>query len=354
MLNLDENKLKIIIEKLNTKADYRNWSEGLRRYLRTRSLDQYLDYQVQVRMLLSSPNTRTTDTQLIENLQTSNVLHIPLDIRDEYLQKEARYYTLDSADQIPLNLLNFIEENSIIVDANKILILCNKTHYVTTLKKVREEKSKIFSIFHSTISSSIYEIIRQYDCVYKAYSLIENQYKIDTIIEQQNLRKKISNLYFTKLNIYLEKFDTLLAEYVAIGGSRYDTSIYDTFVQRIKVTKYNIYYNLYNGSNIDDLLNYFRPIAMKDDLVFQKYQNQNNNRQVNINRTSNTNIIGKRCQRCNGWNHSIEICPTTKPACFYCGSIDHFKKDCPNFLKRIKAKQVKTSQQEEEENDILT
>ena len=32
--------------------------------------------------------------------------------------------------------------------------------------------------------------------------------------------------------------------------------------------------------------------------------------------------------------------------------IDHFKKDCPNFLKKSKAKQVKTSQ-EEEENDIF-
>ena len=85
-------------------------------------------------MLLSSPNTRTTDTQLKENLQTNNVVNIPLDIRDEYLQKAARYYTLDSADQIPLNLLNFIEDNSIIVDANKILILGNKTNYVTTKK----------------------------------------------------------------------------------------------------------------------------------------------------------------------------------------------------------------------------
>ena len=125
------------------------------------------------------------------------------------------------------------EDSDIIVQNNSLYLVTNEEKFIKVSKKLREDTSKVFSIFHSTISPTIYELIRNCDSAFDAFNILKENFKLNTYVEQQNLRNKIRKIYFTKLNKYINDFEILLAEYTAIGGNKLDTSIYDSLFKEL-------------------------------------------------------------------------------------------------------------------------
>ena len=244
-------------------------------------------------------------------------------------------------------MLSFIDLCDIIQTSKEVILLVPQESYIELARKMREDKSKVFSMFHTTVSTPIFELIRNQASVADAYDTLKKSYQLDTYVEQQNLRVKINKLYIGKLQSYLDNFEQHLAEYTSIGGSRQDTALYDTFVRHISGSKYKIYYNMYHGSTIDELLAFFRPIAEKESLDIGPHAAPKQGRTNNTKRTplyANKVALqrapnGKplRCRRCNGWGHEVSMCALDVDVCHFYGEPGHFRKDCPNNQQRNKA-----------------
>lgn len=130
--------------------------------------------------------------------------------------------------------------------------------------------------------------------VFETYQMLKEKFEMSSFTEQQNLRFKINDLNYRNLNNYIENFKTLLAEYISLGEQRMDAAIHDSFIQKIKFSPFKIHYNLYKGKNIDDIIDFFREIAVKENETRNnKRYNQNN---INMNNNMIVRIATKKEQ----------------------------------------------------------
>ena len=359
-MNVKEEKINIQVPKLKNKDTFRPWSEGIRRLLEAKSLDVYLNYEIKVVRLMDEEEKKSEIDKFVSKFITSDVLYrIPLQERLYMGVGKYHFYSVDSSDEIPDALLGLMDLCDVVQEENKLTLLVERGTYVQLARKLREDRSKIFSIFHTSVSKPIYELIRKETSVAAAYTILVNNYRLDTYVEQQNMRVKISKLYIGKLQTYLDTFEQLLAEYVGIGGSRDDTALYDTLVRHVSNSKYNMYYNIYSGTSTDELLLFLRPIAEKEKLdttgnnaTKQGRTSGNTKRptlyanKVALQRGPNGKPI--RCRRCNGWGHELSSCMLEEDVCHYCGEPGHFRKDCPQAQNRNKANKAQVLAVEEE------
>ncbi len=338
MFSVEESKMRVEIPKLIGRKTFRNWNEGILRFLKTKSLDTYMNYEFHgpyIWLDTEEKNenlvtTETLDALVAQRINTGKNLFLPIHLRRELLNYEKyNHYSMDNPIGVPRDLLVLLENAELIVSGSTIFLVCSTDGYVKTNRMIRESTSKIFSLLHTTISKPIYEIIRKTNVPKEAYNLLKNKFKISDYAEQQNLRFKISELELKSLTDYIENFEVLLAEYVALDGDKYDSAIYDSFIQRIKKSKFEFYYNLYEGDCIDNIIEYFRKIASKENIATRDNENK-----VTINQTkAKAGYLG-RCKRCNGWGHDIDICPTIYSRCSACGSDKHFRRNCPKINNR--------------------
>ena len=77
--------MKILIPKLNRKIDYRNWSEGIIPYMKTKSLGSYLDFAITGPILEhhKPPINNAPDDILKSKLETADITKLSLALRRE-------------------------------------------------------------------------------------------------------------------------------------------------------------------------------------------------------------------------------------------------------------------------------
>ena len=355
MLQEEQEKMKVLIPKLKGNETYRSWYAGIKRFLQTRSLDIYIYYKFKTVKKLSKTTVKPeVDIMLTDKMLIEEVTTIPLEERIQLANEDAQNFSLNSPSNFPEELLGVIELTDVVQRGNHLTFLVSSENYVKLVRKLREERSRVFSLFHTTLSKPVYELIRNEVCTFEAFNILAKNFQLNPYIEQQNLRTKITKLYVGKLKLYLNSFEQLLAEYISIGGSRYDTAIYDTFIRHVKNSRYSLYYNIYNGTNIDDILDFFKPIADKETIEIPKSSDKNSSRrQANIHAnkaqtSSQPPDRPFRCRRCNGWNHDLQSCPLSYDVCHYCGNTGHFRKECPRNQNKTRANQAQVTYSEEE------
>ena len=74
---------------------------------------------------------------------------------------------------------------------------------------------------------------------------------------------KLSRLKIKNLRLFIDQFDSLPCEFVAVGGDRQNRTVYSIFLLRLP-DKYSTHRSLYQGSTIDETMEDFRLIADKE------------------------------------------------------------------------------------------
>ena len=94
----------------------------------------------------------------------------------------------------------------------------------------------------------------------------------------------------------------------------------------------------FTGETIDDAIEYYRPIADKENI-----QRHNSGSMIRSFQASQPNEReGFRCKQCMGVGHTSETCSTAPGTCFHCGLTGHNRSKCPSKNKKcwLKMKQA--------------
>ena len=123
-MELHGNKMKIVLPKLKGKETYRSWSEGVQRYFKTKSLDIYLKHHFRLVRKLKDNLTKVEIDKVIRQLIDHDVIyHIPIEERVKLTQENPKFYSATFSDDIPDDMLSFIDLCDIIQTSKEVILL---------------------------------------------------------------------------------------------------------------------------------------------------------------------------------------------------------------------------------------
>ena len=244
-----------------------------------------------------------------------------------------------------------VSKDIIVLILNADVIICNDNLYVLFDANV----AKIFTVFCcSTVAGKNRQVIRGQATPFDAYNYLITKFGSNPVEELRKLRMKFRNIRCPNLSEYIHNFELLISEYEEAGGNRYENVIIDSFLSQLSDEKYKTFKMFFTGETIDDAIEYYRPIADKENI-----QRNNSGSMIRSFQASLPNEReGVRCKQCMGVGHTSETCSTAPGTCFHCGLTGHTRKKCPSKNKKcwLKMKQavleIMNDAQQEDNNDI--
>ncbi len=128
--NIQETKFQITITKLKERKTYRAWREGFLRYLKSLSLDKYINYEFAgTYQFLNEKEAESKPTEMEKLDSLGNLEALPSNLlMDLDVTKRYTRLTKSNAQNCPVELLKLLGSSELILNGNLLYI-------VTTCKK---------------------------------------------------------------------------------------------------------------------------------------------------------------------------------------------------------------------------
>ena len=224
------------------------------------------------------------------------------------------------------------DSHVIVLEDTLVQVFDDDEKYLENLGGFDTKVDKIFTLILNTIDNKIKQIVKSKKDPYDAFCYLRAKYKRELHIELKQCKKKLRTIRCPSLEEYLHSFELVLAEFEMLSGNRKTSEVFEAFIDGISDEKYSTYKCLYNGTDIDDALEYFRKIAEREEdkpngkkLQAKKFNVDGDARNLPFKKV--------RCKTCSGVGHTSEQCPSPTGLCHLCCEQGHSRRKCPNKKK---------------------
>ena len=266
----DKDTLKIPV--LKRRNEFRIWKDRLLTHLRTKEVGYHLTHDVQSPILID-PEIYTTR---IENIDGFNNILVPQEfdnfqwklpnrLAEEIQQNKEKIKVYhEESNFVPDDFFSLIIEALVlIVDTKLYTVLADKKKWIKAKRHYIKEKMFVNNQIKTTIARERVHIFTSQQSNFQGFKNIEKSFLKETDLEQAQIIKRLSTTKFKFIRQYIDAFDSLVCEYVAVGGNREDRIIHSMFLTKIP-DKYSTEKNIYNGSTLDQAMDYFRNIGDRE------------------------------------------------------------------------------------------